>query len=209
MEEVWKPIESFERYEVSNVGNIRRGERIFSPGLDTDGYRQVNLYGGGKRYTRKVYRLVMDAFNPNSENKPQIDHINRIRTDDRLENLRWATASENVRNSKNFTEEMNGISQNKKNSSYVVRLNMDGKERYYGSRKTLEDAKALRDDVLNGRADFTPRSQRESYGISLLSRGFYQVRANGKTVGYKKTFEEAKHLRDEYIIQNKDEDYKL
>ena len=200
MEEVWKPVYSFERYEISNMGNIRRGVKPLVPGLDTYGYRQVNLYGGGKRYTRKVYRLVIEAFNPNIENKPQIDHINRIRTDDRLENLRWATASENVRNSKNFTEEMNGISWSKKNSSYVVRLSADGKERYYGSRKSLEDAKLLRDDVLYGRIDFTPRKQRESYGISLLSRGFYQVRVNGKTVGYRKTFDEAKYLRDGSII---------
>jgi hypothetical protein len=194
--EEWKHIAMFERYEVSNTGNIRRGNKLLAAGLDTDGYRQVNLYSGGKRYIKRVYRLVMEAFNPNVESKPQIDHINRIRTDDRLENLRWATASENVRNSKHFTEEMLGISFSKKNSTYMVRLRIGDTERYYGSRKTLEEAKKLRDDVLNGTVDFTPRSQRESYGISLLSRGFYQVRVNGKTVGYKKTFDEAKDLRD-------------
>jgi hypothetical protein len=194
--EEWKHIAMFERYEVSNTGNIRRGNKVLAAGLDTDGYRQVNLYAGGKRYIKRVYRLVMEAFNPNVESKPQIDHINRIRTDDRLENLRWATASENVRNSKHFTEEMLGVSFSKKNSTYMVRLRIGDTERYYGSRKTLEEAKKLRDDALNGSVDFTPRSQRESYGISLLSRGFYQVRVNGKTVGYKKTFDEAKDLRD-------------
>ena len=198
MGEVWKPIVSFERYEVSNLGNVRRGGRIFSPGLDTYGYRQVNLYRDGNRYTRKVYRLVMEAFNPNVDNKPQVDHINRNRSDDRLENLRWATATENVRNSKNYTEEMRGICWNKKNSSYTVRLDAGGGEKYFGSRKTLEDAKILRDNALNGIVDFTPQKQRESYGISLLSRGFYQIRVNGKTIGYRKTFEDAKHLRDEY-----------
>jgi hypothetical protein len=201
--EEWRPIELFEKYEISNFGNVRRGEKILKPGNDSDGYRQVNLYSGGKRHCRKVYRLVMNAFNPNTENKPQIDHINRIRDDDRLENLRWVTASENVRNSKSFSEEMNGITWSKKNNKYIVRLSMNGcNEKYFGSCKTLEEAKTLRDGVLLGEIDYTPRNQRENYGICFLkSRGFYQVRANGKTIGYRNTFEDAKHLRDENITK--------
>jgi len=144
----------------------------------------------------------MDAFNPNTENKPQIDHINRIRDDDRVENLRWVTARENVRNSKEFTEEMNGISRSEKNDTYIVRLNLDGRERYFGSRKTLDEAKALRDGVIAGEIEYTPKNQRDTYGISLLSRGFYQVRVNGETVGYRKTFEEAKRLRDETVTKD-------
>ena len=200
MEEEWRPVVSFERYEVSNLGNVRRGGRLLSPGKDTCGYRQINLYKDSNRYTRKVYRLVMEAFNPNVDNKPQIDHINRNRSDDRLENLRWATARENVRNSKAFTEEMNGISRSEKNNTYIVRLSMNGgSEKYYGSCKTLDEAKTLRDGVLAGEIEYIPRNQRESYGISLLSRGIYQVRVNRKTVGYRKDFEEAKRLRDETI----------
>ena len=204
--EEWRPIELFERYEVSNLGNVRRGGRVLKPGNDTDGYRQVNLYKDSKRHCCKVYRLVMNAFNPNIDGKPQVDHINRIREDDRLENLRWATARENVHNRTGFTEEMNGISWSKKNSTYVVRLTMNGgHEKYFGSRKTLEEAKSLRDGVLAGEIDYTPRNQRETYGISLLSRGFYQVRVNGKTVGYRKTFEDAKSLRDRNITNNNED----
>jgi hypothetical protein len=205
MEEEWRPIELFERYEVSNFGNVRRGGRVLKPGNDTDGYRQVNLYKSGTRLMHKVYRLVMNAFNPNIGGKPQVDHINRIRDDDRLENLRWVTARENVHNRTGFTEEMNGISWSKKNSTYVVRLLANGVEKYFGSRKTLEEAKALRDGVLAGEIDYTPRNQRETYGISLLSRGFYQVRVNGKTVGYRKTFEEAKSLRDGNVTKNNED----
>jgi hypothetical protein len=200
--EEWRQVAGFDKYEVSNMGNIRSDRGVLKPGKDTYGYNQVNLYKDGKRATWKVYRLVLEAFNPNTENKPQIDHINRVRDDDRLENLRWATARENIRNSKEFTEEMNGISRSEKNNTYIVRLSIGGSERYFGSRKTLDEAKALRDGVLAGDIDYTPRNQRESYGISLLSRGFYQVRVNGKTVGYRKTFEEAKHLRDERLLNN-------
>jgi hypothetical protein len=200
--EEWRQVAGFNKYEISNMGNLRSDRGLLKPGKDTYGYRQINLYKDGTRYTRKVYRLVMDAFNPNTENKPQIDHINRIRDDDRLENLRWVTARENVRNSKEFTEEMNGISRSEKNDTYIVRLNIDGNEKYFGSRKTLDEAKALRNGVIAGEIDYTPRNQRDTYGISLLRRGFYQVRVNGKTIGYKKTFEEAKHLRDETITKD-------
>lgn len=200
--ELWKPVVGFERYEISNKGNIRRGTRLLKPCKDTYGYRQINVYKDGVRYTRKVYRLVMESFNPNIENKPQIDHVNRNRSDDRLENLRWVTARENIHNSGGFTDEMNGISRSEKNNTYIVRLNINVKEKYFGSRKTLEEAKALRDSVLAGEFEYTPRNQRDTYGISLLSRGFYQVRVKGKTVGYKKTFEEAKHLRDEIITKD-------
>ena len=200
--EEWRIIDGFENYEISNMGNVRSNRGVLKPGKDTYGYNQVNLYNNSKRHCRKVYRLVMDAFNPNVENKPQIDHINRVRSDDRLENLRWATARENVRNSGGFTEEMNGISRSEKNNTYVVRLNIDGKEKYFGSRKTLDEAKGLRDGVLAGEIEYTPRNQRDTYGISHLSRGMYQVRVNGKTIGYRKTFEEAKHLRDETITND-------
>lgn len=209
MEEEWRPVVGFERYAVSNMGNVRRGMKLLTPCLDTDGYRQVNLYAGGKRTTRKVYRLMMDAFCPNTEDKPCIDHINRVRTDDRLENLRWATSSENARNRPGIVEDMIGIGWSKKNSTYMVRLAVDGSQRYYGSRKTIEDAKALRDDVLAGHVDFTPNRDRDTYGISLLSRGFYQVRVNRKTIGYRKTFEDAKHLRDEHTAIHNHEGHKF
>jgi hypothetical protein len=201
--EKWMQVTGFDKYEVSNLGNIRSNRCILKPGYDTYGYRQVNLYKDGTRYTRKIYRLVLNAFSPNIENKPQVDHINRIRHDDRLENLRWVTARENVRNSKDFTEEMNGISRSEKNNTYIVRLNIDGQEKYFGSRKTLDEAKSLRNDVLAGKFDYIPRNQRDTYGISLLkNRGLYQVRVNKKTIGYTKTFDEAKRLRDENNLIN-------
>ena len=61
-----------------------------------DGYMQVGLCKNGKKKMFRVHRLLATAFIPNPENKTHVDHINGIRDDNRLENLRWATHSENL-----------------------------------------------------------------------------------------------------------------
>ena len=62
--------------------------------ITKNGYRQVSIFK--KHYY--VHRLVAETFIPNPENKPFIDHINRIKTDNRIENLRWVTSEENNNN---------------------------------------------------------------------------------------------------------------
>ena len=59
------------------------------------GYKSCVLYKDGLKKTFMVHRLVAMTFIPNPDNKPTIDHINRIKTDNRVENLRWATWKEN------------------------------------------------------------------------------------------------------------------
>lgn len=203
--EEWRVIPGFERYEVSNMGCVRRGNKLIKPCPDSYGYRQVNVYRDGKRYCRKVYRLVMQAFVPNTENKPHIDHVNRDRSDDRLENLRWVTVSENCRNKEGFIEEMFGIGWNKKNSKYTVRVYANGKETYYGSRTTLEEAKELRDKALNRDVVFVSQKDREMYGIRK-DRERYAVQIGTNYIGSRHTVEEAMVLRDEYLNKSKNED---
>lgn len=101
MQEEWRPVVGYEKfYEVSNIGRVRSIKRNGTNGkvlakiLDNDGYHIVCLMVK-QRKNKKVHRLVAEAFIPNPENKPQINHINNIRDDNNVSNLEWATALEN------------------------------------------------------------------------------------------------------------------
>ena len=106
MEEVWKDIEGYEGlYMISDMGRVkslnygRTGEeKIIKPCKHKNGYLQVCLCKNSKHNKFLVHRLAATAFIPNPENKPCIDHINTIKNDNRVENLKWVTHKENMEN---------------------------------------------------------------------------------------------------------------
>ena len=94
----YKKIEGFD-YEVNVNGDVRRIHKsgtykILKPAL-SHGYLRVGLFKDGHEHKRLVHRLIAECFIPNPENKHQVDHINRIRTDNTIANLRWVNNQEN------------------------------------------------------------------------------------------------------------------
>lgn len=101
MLEEWKDIPGYEGlYQVSNLGRIysfKTGEYL-KLGINSHGYTRVSLLKNYKTRQHNVHRLVALAFIPNPDNKPNVDHINGDKADNKVENLRWVTQKENINN---------------------------------------------------------------------------------------------------------------
>ena len=100
---MWKPCISFPKIEVTRDGRLRSWHSSWgryvekSPRKDKDGYEIISTrHPDGRTTSARVHRLVAEAFIPNPENKPIINHLNGIKDDNRVENLRWATIAENT-----------------------------------------------------------------------------------------------------------------
>ena len=98
MTEIWKTIEDYPNYQVSNLGRVKSlnygKEKIMSYD-NNKGYNRIQLCKDGKTKHFRIHRLVAQAFLPNPNNLPQVNHINEDKTDNRVENLEWCTAKYN------------------------------------------------------------------------------------------------------------------
>lgn len=112
--EEWKDIQGYEGlYMISNMGRVKslpkicltpsteylRGELIMTGVPNKKGYLALVLTKGGKKYPKRIHRLVAEAFISNPENLPQVNHVKGIKIDNRASQLEWITNLDNMRHS--------------------------------------------------------------------------------------------------------------
>ena len=101
--EVFKDIKGYPNYQVSNLGRIwsKISQKYMKPQKDACGYLRIQLRAiNGKVKTEKIHRLVAIAFIDNPNNLPEVNPINHIRDDNRVDNLEWVTHKENCEKTK-------------------------------------------------------------------------------------------------------------
>lgn len=170
MEEIWKDIKGYEgKYQISNLGNVRslydqnqfkKNSRIKILKLgERNGYSVINLQNKIKPKERKsyqVHRLVAEAFIPNPENKPIINHIDENKKNNIITNLEWCTQKENVLHSKykmfkckkrvgKSKEKYVCLRKRFNKIYYEVNIPSVNNRIYLGAFKNIEDAIKIRD----------------------------------------------------------------
>ncbi len=110
--EQWRLISGYNKYEISSHGRVRinTNGHIMKQMDDKDGYKYIGLTQDKKRKAHKVHRLVGFAFLEKKDEHVEVDHIDRNRSNNMLDNLRWSTGSINQRNRTIAKNNSSGIS---------------------------------------------------------------------------------------------------
>ncbi len=150
-EEHFVDIRDFRSYYVSNLGNVASFKKGFTTYLKAylrkDGYLTVVLCRDRVHYPKLVHKLVAENFLANPENKPEIDHKNHDRSDNRASNLRFATSQENNRNkskSRNNTSGVVGVGFHKRIQKWCADIKVNNRQIHLGYFNNFDDAVRVR-----------------------------------------------------------------
>ena len=163
MQEIWKNINGYEgMYQVSNLGRVKSLDRVvvningieskhkgrvLKPAVDGTGYFTVSLLG---KKTFKVHQLVASAFLNHTPKKYElvVDHINDIKTDNRLENLQLVTQRYNSSKKKRGSSKYTGVHWDNAYHKWISSIRIDGKKTVLGRFNNEYDAHLLYQEKL-------------------------------------------------------------
>lgn len=170
--EEWRDVVGYEGlYEISNHGRVKsyhtrfKKPRILKTSMTTTGYRKVELVKNKIKKSRKIHRLVAEAFIPNEENKPYINHIDSNPINNNVDNLEWCTQKENMIHSAIFGNHKSFAWENKEK---VIADYISGKSIKYLAKKYGGNSCTTIKNVLNreGVKIRTASEQRMKYKYS-------------------------------------------
>ena len=136
--ELWKEVEGFSGYYVSNIGRIKsfqlsKDGKILKTPVDKRGYKQVNLTRNGEHHHLKVHRLVAIAFIDNPDNKPFVNHMDEDKTNNSVGNLDWVTPIENVQWGTAIQRQINTQRKTSKFRKPILAVDEQGKQFLFSS----------------------------------------------------------------------------
>lgn len=172
MDEIWKDVVGYEGlYKVSNMGRVKRlgkvinriakdkregkrsqgsyeqviilKDKILKPQMKEKGYLVVGLVKDGKQKRIFIHRLVAIAFIPNPNNKPEVNHLNGNKGDNRVDNLEWVTSEEN--------------------NKHAIKTGLN--KGFTGSKISEEDKKWIRENYVYGSREFGQLAMAKKYGV--------------------------------------------
>ena len=152
--EEWRSVDSYINYQVSNVGRVRYSKtgRILKPNLGSNGYFTVGLSKNGGVKTHNIHQLVAREFLRNPLDLKCIDHIDGNGTNNKIENLREATQSQNLCNIKRKSSNKSGVKNVvwcESSNKWGVFLKVNGRQKYFGVYPDIELAELVAVEARN------------------------------------------------------------
>ena len=149
METLWVIVENFPQYLVSNDGQVVRNGRILKTQVSKHGYKTLDLCKDGVRHSKKVHRLVAEAFIPNPNKLPEVNHKDTNKLNNMHTNLEWVTKLGNMRHASKNSLRGDGVSYDKIRKKWKARYYPEPhKEVFLGRFDTKQEALNARNEAI-------------------------------------------------------------